>query len=55
MRLIKEAIAITERNLRTVIAAESKSKKAYDKGYYKGKADALSHILDLLEGKHDGA
>jgi len=52
---IKEILEITERNLRTVISAEVKSKKQYDRGYYKGKTDALSHILDLMKGKYDGA
>lgn len=46
---IKEIVSITERNLRAVEGAERMAKKNYDLGYYKGKADALSHILDLLE------
>jgi hypothetical protein len=52
MRSQERVIQITESNLRTVILAEKNSKKPYDIGYYKGKTDALTHILDLLtEGK----
>lgn len=55
MRVLKELSAVTQRNLRAVILAEKQSKKEYEKGYFKGKTDALSHILDLMEGKYDGA
>jgi hypothetical protein len=55
MRVLEQLVAMTERNLRAVISAEKQSKKDFERGYYKGKTDALSHILDTLEGKYDGA
>ena len=51
MAEITEIAEITKRNLKTVIMAEIKSKKNYDRGYYKGKTDALTHILELIEEK----
>lgn len=40
---------ITVRNLKAVEEIERKSKRIADVYYYKGKADALSHILELVE------
>jgi len=44
-----EMINIEQRNLRATIHAEKISNKPFDQGYYKGKTDAIAHILELLE------
>lgn len=42
------------RNLTVANECEIKSKLPFDKGYFKGKSDALQYIKELLEGKYDG-
>ena len=46
---IEEINKISSRNLAVVTDCEIQSKTKYEKAYYKGKKDAISHILELLK------
>lgn len=51
----KEILAISHRNLKAVQECEETTKSKYAKGYFRGKRDAIAHVIALLtekEGKN---
>lgn len=50
-----EILEISKRNLRVLLECEQKTKSEYAKGYFKGKQDAINHLLALItEGDKNG-
>ena len=50
-----EILEISKRNLRALLECEQKTKSEYAKGYFKGKQDAINHLIALItEGDKNG-